>query len=137
MKTGISFSQIRAQIIQQFNQSSLSLNGRGRLTENNVLFVQDAAVEYSVGSRQCSVRPEDLVTVEQFSSAFGEMLSGGPGWVHANLIPFGSNQTGDNRFLITLRAGQKVGNPQFSLNLSSEPNKTAEILSTKTLVTTN
>ena len=137
MKTGISFSQIQAQSIQQFNQSSLPLNGRVRLTENNVLFVQDAAVEYSVGSRQCSVRPEDLVTVEQFSSAFGEMLSGGPEWVHANLIPFGSNQTGNNQFLITLRAGQKVGNPQLSLNLSSEPNRTAEIISTKTLVTTS
>ena len=137
MKTGISFSQIRAQIIQQFNQSSISLNGGVRLTENNVLFVQDAAVEYPVGCRQCSVRPEDLVTVEQFSSAFGEMLSGGPGWVHANLIPFGNNQTGEGKFLITLRAGQKVGNPQFSLNLSSELNKTAEIISAKTLVTTN
>lgn len=137
MKTGVSFSQIRAQIIQQFNQSATALSGRVRLTEENVLFVQDAAVKYPAGSYQYSVCQEDLVTAEQFSSAFGEMLSGGPGWVHANLIPFGNDQIGDNRYLITLRSGQKVGNPQFSLNLSSEPNKTIEIISTKTLVTTS
>lgn len=103
-----------------------------RLTEENVLFVQDAAVKYPAGSRQCSVWQEDLVAAEQFSSAFGEMLTGGPVWIHANLIPFG-----DNRFLITLCAGRKVGNPQFSLNLSFEPNRTAEIISTRTLVTTS
>ena len=132
MKTGISFSQIQAQIIQQFNRYQAVSSDGVRLTEDNVLFVQDAAVRYSAGSWQCGVRQEDLVAKEQFASAFREMLTGGPGWVHANLIPFG-----DGRFLITLCAGRKVGNPQFNLNLSFEPDKTAQVISTKTLVTTS
>lgn len=102
------------------------------VTEENTVFVRDDAVEYPADghSRRYRVRQEDLIATDQFSWAFGEMLSGGPDWIHANLVPFG-----DSRFLITLCAGRKIGNPQPSINISYEPNKTAEIISTKTLAT--
>ena len=128
-----------AQIFQRFNQSSWALSGGKRLTPKNVCFIYDAAVQYPVGNRssssrpsQCGVWQEDLVAPEQFAQAFNEMLTGGPNWIHANLIPFGENQ-----FLITLCAGRKVGSSRSSINISYEPNKTVEIVSLKTLVTTN
>lgn len=121
-----------AQIIQRLNHwlSDPSL----LVTEENALFVRDAAVKYPTGNRsRCyGVRQEDLIPAEKFSWAFGDLLSGGPSWIHANLIPFG-----ESRFLITIIAGAKIGNPHPSINISYEPDKTAEILSTKTLVTTS
>ncbi len=125
-------SSILAQIIQRLNHwlSDPSLV----VTEENALFVRDNAVEYPADNRSrcCGVRREDLITADQFSQAFGELPSGGPSWIHANLIPFS-----DSRFLITIIAGEKIGNSHPSINISYEPDKTAEILSTKTLVTTS
>ncbi len=121
-----------AQIIQRLNRwlSDFSLV----VTEENLLFVHDSAVEYPVDNRSLryGVRWEDLITAEKFSWAFEEMLSGGPDWIHANLVPFG-----DNQFLITLCAGRKVGTPNPSINISYELDKMAEVISTKTLVTTS
>ena len=120
-----------AQIFQRFNQSLWASSGGIRLTEKNVYFIYDAAVQYPVGSRssssrpsQCGVWQEDLVTAERFNQAFDEMMTGGPNWIHANLIPFGENQ-----FIITLCAERKVGSSRSSINISYEPTKTAEILS--------
>ena len=97
-------------------------------TMSNVLFARDADVEYI--AEKCYVNQENLVTAEQFPQTFRRMLDGGPSWVHANAIPLGGQ-----RFIVTLIAGQKIGNPIPSLNVSYEPEKMAEILSTKTLVT--
>ena len=123
------------QIFKRFNHSLWASSGGARLTEKNVFFIYDAAVQYPVGSRsssgrpsQCGVWQEDLVTAERFHQAFDEMMTGGPDWIHANLIPFG-----ENLFLITLCAGRKVGSPRPSINITHEPNKTAEILSAKQL----
>ena len=96
--------------------------------ESNVLFAHDADVEYKAA--QCQVNLEDLVTAAQFNQAFAPMLAGGPSWIHVNVIPFKAGG-----LLVTLAAGKKIGNPRPSINASCEPDKTAEILSAKTLVT--
>jgi hypothetical protein len=101
-----------------------------RFTEKNLLFVRDDAVEYEAAKRR--VHQEQMVTAERFSDAFASLLAGGPSWIHANAVPFG-----DGWFLITLAAGRKIGNPQPSINVSYEPEKQAEIILTKTLVTAN
>ena len=118
-----------AQIFDRFNER-LS-DTEVRLTQESVLFVRDDAVQY-LADHQCRVFQTDLVTARQFPQAFEEMLSGGPDWVHSNLMPLSGS-----RFLITLCTGRKIGTPQPSLNISYEPNKTAEVISVKTLVTTN
>lgn len=101
-----------------------------RFTERNLLFVRDDAVEYEAEKRW--VHQEQLVTAERFSDAFASLLTGGPSWIHANAVPL----SGD-RFLITVAAGRKIGNPQPSINVSYEPEKQAEIILTKILVTAN
>ena len=104
-----------------------------RLIEENVLFVRDDAVKYEGEKRR--VPREELVTAEQFPKAFKELLAGGPRWIHANAIPFGKNQYGKSRFLITLIAGEKIGAVRPSINVSYEPDKQAEMILTKTRAT--
>lgn len=101
-----------------------------RFTEENVLFIRDDAVEYGAEKRR--VHQEQLVTAERFSDAFALLLAGGPSWIHANVVPFE-----DDRFLITVAAGRKIGSPRPSINVSYEPEKRAEIILTKALVTAN
>ena len=114
-----------AQILSRLNEW-LSVQNL-YLTTDNVLFVRDDAVNYE--HNPCRVDQTDLVSAAQFDEVFASMLAGGPSWIHANVIP-----TGNGLFLITMIAGQKIGNPKPSINVSYET-KLAEILSAKTLVT--
>lgn len=122
METNDSLAQILSRLNEWTSERNL------HFTETNVLFVRDDAVNYSAES--VCVQQQHLVTAEQFQQAFGPMLAGGPSWIHANVIPLGGQ-----RFIVTLIAGQKIGSPKPSINVSYEPEKTAEILSAKTLVT--
>ncbi len=101
-----------------------------RFDESNVLFVRDDAVEY--GAEKRWVHQEQMVSAERFSDAFAPLLTGGPSWIHANAVPMNGGG-----FLITVAAGQKTGISHPSINVSYEPEKQAEIILTKTLVTTN
>ncbi len=127
-------SDYLTQILLRLNQSQWPLDKKLCLTQENVLFVPDDAVEYPVNEyeHKYHVCREDLVTAERFPEAFEAMLAGGPDWIHSNLIPMS-----DSRFLVTVIAGQKINNPRPSMNTSYEPDKLAEIISTKTLTTTN
>ncbi len=127
-------SDYLTQILLRLNQSQWLLDKKLCLTQENVLFARDDAVEYPVNGYEHKYRVcrEDLVTAERFPEAFEAMLAGGPDWIHSNLIPMS-----DSRFLVTVIAGQKINNPRPSMNTSYEPNKLAEIISTGTLVTTN
>ncbi len=117
-----------AQIFHALNQWQLARDVR--FTEGNVLFVRDDAVEY--GAEERRVHQEQVVSAERFTATFAPLLAGGPSWIHANVVPFG-----ENRFLITVAAGRQIGNPRPSINVSYEPEKQAEIILTKTLVTAN
>ena len=106
------------------------LSERGvRFTGSNVLFVRDDAVRYMTETRR--VPDGQTATAERFPEAFASLLAGGPSWIHANATPLG------DRFLITLAAGQKIGSPCPSINVSYEPDKQAEIVPEKALVTAN
>ena len=121
-------SDYLTQILSALNQN-LSVHNV-RFTERSVVFIQDDAVEY--GAKKRWVHREQMIPSERFAEAFASLLADGPSWIHANAVPFEGN-----RFLITLAAGRKIGNSQPSINISYEPDKTAEILLTKTLVTAN
>jgi hypothetical protein len=90
----------------------LSAHGQTHVDLGSVPFVLDENVAYG---DTCFVSRSQLVDVDQFD-LLAPHLAGGPGWVHANLLLSDAHQ-----HVITIKTGDRVGNPEPTLNVSFEP----------------
>ena len=79
----------------------------------NVAFVRDSDVTYATSSY--SVPRSSIIAYGRVRSTFAKELSGGPGWIHCNLlrgVPEG--------YLITIAFGGAVGNDNPPVNVSCQ-----------------
>jgi hypothetical protein len=95
-------------IIQTALDDLLLQNGQNFLKGNRIFFASDDDLSHEDWTiQESNILEDDLV--DNFLRTNAE----GRSWIHANL-----NQTDDKRFLITIRTGAKVGNPNPSVNVS-------------------
>jgi hypothetical protein len=106
-------------IIQSHLNNLLHHNGQPLLKGDCIRFASDDAVSY----KDWTIRESNILednSVDNFLQTTAEERD----WIHANLIP-----TDDKNFLITIRVGRKVGNPNPSVNVSFVPNHLLKIIS--------
>lgn len=89
------------------------------LENSRIMFVLDTDVSYE---DEWTVPASKLIKTEQLDKQIEPIISSGPDWIHANLIP-----TTDRRQLITLRFGASVGNPAPSINVSCEVHQVIKV----------
>ncbi len=99
-------------ILKRLN-SFLNTMNHSPITTNNLFFVLDDKIGYGV---EPVVSGLSLISSEQIEETVDPLMSKGPSWVHANLVPVGKLN------IITLRFGEQVGNPNPNVNVSYEPN---------------
>ncbi len=87
---------------------------------NEIVFAMDADVNYGA---LWSVPLSKVIQPSKFRGIVTPLISKGPSWIHANLIP-----TSDHRSLVTISIGNIVGNPSPQINVSIEVNKIVEIV---------
>lgn len=89
-------------------------------------FVQDSTRAESLGevwlchddnAQRTLVKRSDLIEPAQASEFLLSVLNGGPSWVHVKVIK------NPDFSLLTVRTGDKVGNPNPAINLSLERRK--------------
>jgi hypothetical protein len=90
------------------------------LEEKDILFVMDDDIDYGIDEtghfgREPTVSSLKLFLPLEVESVIKPTVFSGPDWIQVNLF-----LTKDNRFLITLRFGQSVGNPRPSINVGAE-----------------
>lgn len=89
-------------------------------SHHDALFCMDDDVDY--GS-VWQVSRSKLIPTAKLSEVLEQLAARGPGWIHANFV-----DTNESLPLITLRAGQSVGAPDPSINMSVEMDKVVEII---------
>lgn len=105
-------------IIQSQLNDLLHQNGQSSLDHNQLYF----AFEDAVSRENWTIYISDIIE-NNLVNDFLEKTAEGRSWIHANLIP-----TDKENFLITIRVGEKVGNPNPSVNVSFEPNHLIRIV---------
>ncbi len=107
------------EIIKTSLNDLLYQNGQFSLEGKTIHFASDDSVSYE----DWTIRKSDIVeknSINNFLQTSAEARS----WIHANLIQI------DNRdFLITIRSGSKVGDPNPSVNVSFDQNHLVKIIS--------
>jgi len=101
----------------------LKEQGRPSLEINSILFVMDTDVSYE---GEWTVPASKLIRQEQLDELIKPIITGGPSWIHAYLLP-----TTDHQSLITLRFGASIGNPTPSINVSIEINWFVKVIEDK------
>ena len=91
-------------IIQSHLNDLLRRNGQSSLEGEQIHF----ASEYAVFYEDWTIH-ESKILEGKLVNNFLQTTAKGRDWIHANLIPIN-----DENFLITIRAGAKVGNPNPS-----------------------
>ena len=97
--------------------------GCPHLGDEEIAFVLDDDIDYGA---EWTVSSSALLDPEQLEELARPIMSGGPSWVHANLI-----STVERRPLITLRFGAPVGNPEPSINVSQEVSRVVTVVSSE------
>jgi hypothetical protein len=106
-------------IIESNLNDLLSRNGQASLKGKAIHYASDD----SVSCEDWTIRKSNILNQDSINN-FLETKAEGRDWIHANLI-----QTDKNDYLITVRVGSKVGNPNPSVNVSFEPNHLVKIIS--------
>jgi len=86
--------------------------GIGRLDRAAILFALDSDISFG-STASATVAAERLKGIAEFARTLEGHVSGGPSWVHLNLL-----ESSDGRCIVTLAFGAKVGNPHPSVNVS-------------------
>ena len=98
----------------------LKEQGRPPLEINSLLFVMDTDVSYE---GEWTVPASKLTKQEQLDEQIKPIITSGPSWIHAYLLP-----TTDHQSLITLRFGAPIGNSNPSINVSIEVNRVVKVI---------
>jgi hypothetical protein len=106
-------------IIQSKLEEMLPRDGQLSLESKHILFAPDDALSYE----EWTILKSDILQLNSVNN-FLQDIAERRDWILANLIP-----TSDKNFLITIRVGAKVGNPNPSINTSCQLNKMVKIIS--------
>ena len=102
-------SEFIQNILTSVNQL-LSSRNRDALDQLTVLFALEEDVDYQV-----TVKVRKTYDLEGIEERIKEVMQQGPSWVHANLL---CDETGT--YIIALKFGALVGNPNPTINVSFE-----------------
>jgi len=105
-------------IIKSQLNNLLHRNDQSSLEGKHIHF----ASENAVSREDWTIHTSNIFEGELVNN-FLQTIAQGRSWIHANLIPID-----DKNFLITIQAGEKVGNPNPSVNVSFEPNHLVRII---------
>lgn len=105
-------------IIQSRFEDMLQSHSHLSLKDKHIHF----SLEYASLYENWILHKSDIIE-ESLVNDFLQNIAKERSWIHANLIP-----TEDQNFLITIRVGAKVGNPNPSINISFQKNKIVRII---------
>lgn len=107
------------EIILESINKLLNYENLPSMTNQNLYY----AMEEDVNREDYTISFKNTFFREKLNSIIKPVITKGPSWIHANLLV-----TTENLNLITLRFGALVGNPNPSINVSYEKNKTVKII---------
>lgn len=102
------------QIILDSINELLKREGITQLTLEQTEFCLDDDVNYDT----YTINHYNIFNKENFIEILTALFDGGPDWIHGNLMSYESKG-----YIITLKAGKKVGNPNPTINVSLELNR--------------
>ena len=106
------------EIIKAHLDKLLGRIGQSSLQDKSIYFAfEDDFSQVNRTINQSNIIEQDLV------DSFLKTVAEGRSWIHANL-----RHVDAENFLITIRVGEKVGNPSPSVNVSFDRNNSAKII---------
>lgn len=93
------------------------------LIEEYLAFAMDDEIDYGDNGSEGIVSSLSIIHPKKLKDVIEPIVSKGPSWIHANLIP-----TTENYYLITLKFGAFIGNHNPSINVSCEPDKIVKVV---------
>lgn len=108
-------------LLQKTIDRALVGAGEKRIAWEKVIYSFDKDIDYSGSTYK--LKKSNMIHQDRIETVLLKLFKGGPDWIHSNII-FSSHDF----VVITLISGKAVGNPNPSINVSYEKNKTIKII---------